>query len=217
MKGSRVPPPFHRCLCLAADVSGYGTRDERDHARIQEQFLAVLDRAAAAAAVDRSRWSRQHGGDEELAVIPGGPHEPSVVGDFVRELGGALFRENDGVPRPERLRLRVAIDAGPVAPAAAGFVGAAVLGVVRLVGSEVLHRALDAAPDAGLAVLLSDRVHRDVVVGGYTGLPPAAYRRVHVAVKEFSEPAWLRVPGADVHALSLEDPASGVRHATFGR
>ena len=198
-------PRFQRCVCFAADVVGYGSRGERDKARAQERFLAVLAAAAAAAGLDRTSWIRQVVGDAELAVIPGGPHEPDVVDAFVREIGVALFRENDGQPRCRWLRLRVAVDAGPVAPAATGFIGSAVVGVFRLVDSSVLHRALELAPDAGLSVLLSDRVYQDIVASGYTALPGAAFRRVHVTEKEFSERAWLRVPGADVHDFVLED------------
>lgn len=198
--------PYQRSLCVAADIAAYGSLNEPDQAWAQDRFVAVLDGAAAAAGLDRARWHRQTVGDADLAVIPAGPHEPDVVDAFTREIAVGLFRENDRRPRDARLRLRVAVDAGPVVRSTTGFLGQAVISVARLVDSTLLHRALDLAPDAGLAVLLSDRVYRDVVASGYTALPTAAFRPVRVTEKEFSEPAWLRVPGADVHGLPLDGP-----------
>jgi len=169
---------------------------------IQDELLDVLAAAATAAGLDRRTWRRQGQGDGELALIPPSEPEARVVDDFVGELAVSLYRRNCDRAAAERLRLRLALDHGPVRAASNGFAGRPVVAVSRLVGSAPVRQAL-AAADAGLAVILSRRVYTDLVLGGHTRLPADAFRRTWVREKEFAEEAWLRVPGVDTHGLAL--------------
>jgi hypothetical protein len=200
---------FARYLCMSIDVEGYGRADDRRQSAVQEELLGLLGVAAEAASLDRRTWTRQGKGDEELALIPATESEPRVVDDFVRELATALWRRNCDRTPAERLRLRLALDHGLVKSAANGFAGRPVVAVSRLVNSQPVRRAL-AVTDANLAVILSRRVYADVVLGGHTQLPPAAFREVPVREKELAEEAWLRVPGLDVHQLPLTGAGDAV-------
>lgn len=192
-----------RRLLLSSDVKGYGKGDERSHLDVQRDLIRVFEEASAAAGLDRESWIRQPGGDGELAIAPVAISEARVVDDYVAELQAALERHNDG-RYPERwLRLRLAVHFGAAIPAENGYAGQGVVLVSRLVDSDPPRRALEAAPQACLAVLLSDQVYTDTVLQRHTKLSPKDFREVHVQKKERSVTAWLRVPGVDVHALDL--------------
>jgi hypothetical protein len=186
---------FHPCTALAADASGYGRGDDRRQSEIHHDLPRLMSRAAAGAGLNRSQWHIQPKGDEELAVYPMDGSEPRLVDDFVRHLVWEL-REYNSVRVPAlRLRLRLAVDHGPVELAPNGFAGATVVAVSRLLGSEHLYEALRAHEQADLVVLLSDHVYRSTVGSGHTTLTPADFRKVGVRVKEYEADAWLRVPG----------------------
>lgn len=202
---------FARFVVLSIDAQGYGKAHDHGQISIQDGLLDILAAAATAAGLDRRTWHRQGKGDEELALIAAGEPdtETRVVDDFVRELAAVLFRRNYDRPAEGRFRLRLAIDHGLARPASNGFAGRPVVVVSRLVGCRPLRQAMAAAPDAGLAVILSRQVYADLVLGGHTKLRPADFRRVSVSEKELVDQAWLRVPGVDVHRLRLtQDPAT---------
>jgi hypothetical protein len=190
----RQPTVVRRFLCLSVDVQGYGKNNDVRQAEIQNDLIELLDRAGERAKLDRRLWIRQSIGDEELALIP--PEEPlgHVVGDYCLELEAALWRHNRVRDPATRMRLRLALDEGPVDRSRNGFAGQAVVGVSRLVGARPLRQALEAADGAGLAVLLSDGVYRDWVRSGRSAVRPEWCRRVAVAEKEYEADAWLWLP-----------------------
>jgi hypothetical protein len=189
-------------LCLSTDAQGYGRRNDRDQSALQDDLLRVLDEAAESAGLCRRNWHRQGSGDGELALVPPGEPEARVLDQYVRAIGALLFGHNQDHRYDERLRLRLAVDHGPVDLAANGFAGRPVVAVSRLVNSAVLRLAL-ATSHADLAVIVSGRTYTDLVLGGHTSVPSADFRMVPIREKEFHEAAWLRVPGVDVHVLDL--------------
>ncbi|QXJ21187.1 toll/interleukin-1 receptor domain-containing protein [Actinomadura graeca] len=194
-----------RRLLLSVDAKGYGGATDRRQERMQVDLLAVLDEAAERTGLSRSGWTRQPGGDGELAILPDTEPEARVVEDFPRALAGALRARNRDV-RPElRLRLRLAVHHGVTLDAPNGHAGAGPVAVSRLCDSRPLKDAL-AASGADLAVIYSRQVFADTIRQERTGLGPKELREVRVVQKEFDEPAWMWIPGHDVHALVL--PAS---------
>ncbi|WP_344447254.1 hypothetical protein, partial [Kitasatospora nipponensis] len=192
-----------RRLLLSADVKGYGQEDERSQFDIQRALVRILDEAAEAVGFDRTAWIRQGAGDGELAILPDGVSEAKVVDDYVAELQAVLERHNHRV-RPEHwLRLRLAVHFGTAHPADNGYAGHGVVLVSRLVDSDPLRQALIAAPESCLAVILSEQVYTDTVLQRLTKLSPKEFRQVAVEKKERQVTAWLRVPGANTHALDL--------------
>ncbi|PZS28726.1 MAG: hypothetical protein DLM61_14275 [Pseudonocardiales bacterium] len=205
---------FGRRLLVSMDAKSYGRADDQQQDAIQTGLLAVADAAAEHAGLVRSAWDRQSSGDGELAVLPLTEAEPRVVDDFVRELAAALTDHNYDLRPQSRLRLRVAIHHGVAIPAGNGYRGRGVVVVSRLVDSEPIRAALAAQNQANLAVILSKQVYTDTIVQRHTSLAHQEFRRVQVANKEFTEEAWLRLPGHDVHALDLTATAGGRRERT---
>jgi hypothetical protein len=207
-------PRYGHYVCLCVDVQGYGKRTSQRHLEIQHQLKRVMTQAATEAGVDRSQWKLQGKGDEELALVPLGESESRIVDDFVRHLDARLRGHNNDLRPSARLRLRVAIHRGVAQPAENGFAGQAVVVAARLLNAGPLRDALAEADDANLAVLLSDTVYQETVVGGHTTMQPDEFRRVAVRVKEYVADAWLRVPGVDVHRLSLSPGTQGADQET---
>ncbi|MGY5044616.1 hypothetical protein ACWDE0_02995 [Streptomyces sp. 900105755] len=187
-------PWFRPCTCIAVDAQAYGSRNDRDQSELQHDLPRLLDRAATRAGLDRSGWQIQRTGDEQLAVCPQDGSESRLVDDYVRHLVAELRHHNARRVPEARLRLRAVIHQGLVELAENGFAGSAVVATARLLTARPLYDALAAHPEADLAVLLSDDVHRSLVVGGHTSLTTADFTRVTVRVKEYEAVAWLRVP-----------------------
>jgi hypothetical protein len=188
---------------VSVDAKGYGVADGRRQAEMQRGLVDVLAASAEAAGLRRSTWECQPGGDGEFAVLPADEPEDVLVDGFVRELHARLDAYNEDRVVQARLRLRMAIHNGVADPASNGYSGAGAVVVSRLVGSPPARAAQVAAPDASLVVIVSNRVFLDIVAQGHTVLRPARFRRVEVRVKEYTEDAWLYVPGHDVHGLDL--------------
>ena len=198
-------PDFGRHLLISVDVRGYGRSDDVRQHEIQNLLPVVLDAAAGRSGFDRTLWYRQAAGDGELAVLPDGQPEARLVDDFVRELHAELRRRNRNQAPAARTRLRLAIHHGIVRTAPMGFSGKGVVEVSRLADSAVAHLALDRS-DAELVLIVSQRVFEDTIAQPHTTYDPGAFRRVEVHHKELRQPAWLLLPGHDVHAVDLGAP-----------
>ncbi|MEU0937073.1 hypothetical protein [Embleya sp. NPDC005971] len=206
-----------RLLCLATDVEQYSRLDTPQQECAQADLLAILDRAAARAGIDRSRWVRQAQGDQEFAVLPPDTHESVIVGDFVRHLAGCLAERNANVPTRDRLRLRMAVHVGVARPAALGHAGQTPIAVARLLDAPVLKRVLARTLTTDLVVIVSDSLYQDVVRLRERGLDPAQYTRIPVRAKEYDGHGWVHVPEhrpAELRGFEPEeDPAEQPRAA----
>jgi tetratricopeptide (TPR) repeat protein len=208
---------FDRRLCLCLDVEGYGGQDAPAQADIQRVLLQLMAAAATAARLDRSHWATQAKGDEVLALLPLGPAEPQLVDEFVRHLDKDLARLNRPRRTDARIRLRLAIHQGVAYRADNGFAGEAVVAVSRLVNAAPVRRALAAAAEADLVVVLSDGVYREVVRPGHTTYRADEFRRVDVQEKEFHGDAWIHLPRADVHRVDLSGAEPSRTAVALGR
>lgn len=200
-----------RHLCMAADVESYSSRHTPSQANVQADLVRVLEEAAALSGLNRTAWSRQPQGDQELAVLPLDTPETVVLGTFVRHLTHLLGERNANRAESDRMRLRLAIDFG-VAPAAAlGYSGPTAVAVARYLNADQLKRVLKAIDTTNLAVIVSDRLYQDVVRSCDEGLDPEQYVRVHVEQKEFSGYGWIHVPehGPEELRPLVTDPEPG--------
>jgi hypothetical protein len=192
-----------RRLLVAVDMEGYGRRDNVTQYRSQLAFHQAMTEAADRLGLDRPDWITQQGGDGELAILPPGCPEVEVVAGLAPTLDRVLRSINHDRAPEARVRLRAAIHEGLVhLDGATGFPGEAIVTVCRLVDAPPLKAALRAFPRANVALIVSDRLHQDVV-RHYPDVRPDQFRRVLVRLpdKGFEAVAWIFVPGEDLEGF----------------
>lgn len=199
-----------RRLVLAIDMVRYSPRTNSQQYEAQQVFRRVVSDAAEHAGLDTANWISQSSGDGLLVILPAEVWEAVLLSRFVPNVDAALRQYNDGRRADLAVRLRMAIDHGPVhLDGANGFPSEAVVGVCRLVDSPVLKRTLAAFPDAAVGIILSEVIYRDIVAQRYEGLRPERFVEVRVAVpdKEFAAVAWVGVADEDVRAAGAVEDA----------
>lgn len=175
---------------VAVDVEGYSRLDTARQARAQDALERALSRAAGSAGLVREHWSRIPGGDGELAVLPEDVDGLALVADFPSELAFSLAdvnRDNQG----PRLRLRLAIHHGAVAPGRFGPAGKALVAISRLVDSGAVRQQLRQRNDLDVALIVSATVYGEVIQSGLRDLDPADFRRTCVRAKGISYIGYL--------------------------
>jgi O-acetyl-ADP-ribose deacetylase (regulator of RNase III) len=188
-----TPIPGQRKLRMgfAVDVSSYGKRPALAQEAVQERLSQLIGRVLERCRVGWDEVDHQLAGDGGIIVLPSDIDPTAVLPELVRSTARCLAEDNR--LHDDRIRLRMAVGVGIVGHGAAGFTGAMVIGISRMLDCDPLRQALLDHPDADVAVLLSDHVHTYVVRPGYPGLPAAEFRLVTVELKEFRESAWLWV------------------------
>ncbi|MEH1100757.1 hypothetical protein [Micromonospora sp. CPCC 205561] len=192
-----------RRLLVSVDMERYSRRTNLQQYEAQKDFRDLLHQAAGDVGLDRVAWTTQQAGDGELAILPRDVAESRVIGRFVPELNRRLRGYNSSRVQDARIRLRVAVHQGLVhLDGANGFPGNAVVFVCRLCEAEPVKRALAAFPDAGVALIVSGEIFRDVVTEYPEEMRPERFRRVEVVHpdKGFQEDAWLCVVDEDMSA-----------------
>jgi hypothetical protein len=167
---------------VAVDVAGFSQRCAAEQARVQDDLEMAMAQAAVSAGLGRERWYRQPRGDGELAVLPQGVNGLSLVADYPRKLASSVADINSA-NRGLRLRLRLAIHHGAVAPGLFGPVGKALVAVSRLVDAEVTRQQLRQRSDLDIALIVSATVYDEVIQSRLHTLDPEAFRRVLVRAK----------------------------------
>ncbi|MGW2626355.1 hypothetical protein [Micromonospora taraxaci] len=195
-----------RRLLISVDMERYSRRSNLQQYEAQRHFRELLHEAARAVGLDRVAWTTQQAGDGELAVVPREVSESRVIGRFVPELNRLLRNHNSSRLPVARIRLRVAVHQGLVhLDGANGFPGNAVVFVCRLCEAEPVKKALAAFPDAGVALVVSTEIFRDVVTEYPEEMRPERFVRIEVSHpdKEFREYAWLCVVDEDVSGAAV--------------
>ncbi|ADU09129.1 MULTISPECIES: adenylate/guanylate cyclase domain-containing protein [Micromonospora] len=203
-----------RRLIMFVDMESYSRNDDVGQFHAQKNFQKVMREAADLCGLDRRGWTVQATGDGEFAIFPPGTSEPRIVAELVPAMDRVLRDHNRQAADHARIRMRVAMHQGLVAPAENGFAGKAVVTAARLVNAEPLRDALGSFPDAAVALIVSDAIYRDVVSQSYSGIRPDRFRRVLVEVKSFVSEAWIFVPDENVNCSPMVpavDRHSGTR------
>lgn len=189
----------------------YSRRSNLQQYEAQRHFRELLHEAADAVGLDRVAWVTQQAGDGELAVVPREVSESRVIGRFVPELNRRLRNHNSSRVPAARIRLRVAVHQGLVhLDGANGFPGNAVVFVCRLCEADPVKKALAAFPGAGVALVVSTEIFRDVVSEYPEEMRPERFVRIEVdhPDKEFREYAWLCVVDEDLTAAAVPGVAA---------
>lgn len=193
--------PVHRSL-VVVDIEDYSRRLNQGHLDLRKALRQILDEAFDSVGIEIIPGEQQDQGDAFLTLVKPDVSKVALLDKLVRELENALRRCNRYRANEERIRLRVALHSGEVHVDGTGFPGVATVTAMRLVDAEQLKKALRMTTK-DLAVIVSDSLYRDVVVHGYGAIIPEEYGRVDVAVKQFNQSAWIRVPGCFAEDVGL--------------
>ncbi|MEV6648766.1 hypothetical protein [Amycolatopsis sp. NPDC051371] len=171
---------------FVVDVVGYGLRPWHLRGLVQRRVSDLKDAVLEHLDVDPRDVDQQGTGDGVLVFLPVDLDVPRAVSRLLS--GWRDFLDEDNRLYRDRLRLRMAVVLGPVAPGPLGFVGSPAIVAGRLLNSGVLRAAAVDNPGADMVVLLSDALHSFAV-------DPAdpAFTRHWVDVKDFRGHGWLWV------------------------
>ncbi|QKW13312.1 hypothetical protein [Verrucosispora sp. NA02020] len=190
-----------RRMLICVDMERYSGRGNVQQYEAQQDFHRVLRETAEEVGLRREDWRTQQSGDGELAILPRELPEAHLIGRFVPELNRRLRRYNASRLPAARIRLRIAVHQGMVhLDGANGFPGQAVVLVSRLCDAAPVRRALAAFPDAGIALVVSSDIYRDVVTEYPEQIRPDRFKRIDVRIpdKQFQAQGWLCVVDEDV-------------------
>jgi hypothetical protein len=168
---------------VAIDVEGFSKLHAAQQATVQNHLERAMAQAAMKAGLDRGRWYRQPRGDGELAVLPAGVNGLSLVADYPRKLASAVAACNQAGRDGPRMRLRLAIHHGAVAPGQFGPVGGAPVEISRLVDAETVRQHLRQRPEADIAPIVSATVYKEVIQSRLRGLNPEHFCRMAMRAK----------------------------------
>ena len=188
-------------LVAAVDIENFSRANTLGQVLLQKRLSRVLDIAARRARLDRASWYCQPRGDGELAVLPHGVRVATVLADFTDRLVEALAQSTMTYLDGPRLRIRVAMHHGTLAPGAFGPAGDAPIVACRLLDAAAARAALRANPTANLVLVISDRLYQDVIQTRFNGLEPARFRPIRTTAKGATYCGYLcvgtpRDPGA---------------------
>ena len=206
--GPRTPTrsPLVERFVIGFDIQGFSVRSTRRQQLLQRDLDDILVLAAAAAGLDRREWILQPTGDGELAIVPPDVDLALVVGRFVTELDGLLADRNEDRAGEMQLRLRLAMHIDTLILSPSSHAGPALVVVTHLLDSAPVRKALRSAPDARLALIVSDAVYRKVGLAGLGGVRPEQFAPVQVTLpgKGFDEIAHVHIPGHDMRTFPTD-------------
>jgi hypothetical protein len=156
----------------------------------------LLDRVREAASAMRLAWSEldpEDRGDGVRLLIP---EASATLDEIVNGLPGRLagqLRQHASRPGPYPLKVRMVVHSGLLRWYREGWRGDPLVHAARLIDADAAKAALRRADEAGLALILSERVFADVVRAGHGWLPESAFQQIPVEVKETRATAWVHL------------------------
>jgi hypothetical protein len=173
-------------LGFVVDVVSYGQRSEPAQARVQDRLQGLLRAVITDVGDDLDAVDRDSGTGDGMVLLPTAGDPAERVPALLCSVASRLAEDNACCA--DRMRLRMAVGTG-----CAGLGGPLVVNISRLVDSEPLRRAVAGNPEADLAVLVLDVLHREVIAPGYVPLVADPVELVDVTMKKFMEHASLWV------------------------
>jgi hypothetical protein len=194
---SRPLPPYFGLL--AVDAKDSTRLPSAQHAPLSRAITEIVHHGLEAAGLADMRREFESNTGDGLAFGFDPSWLPLVISPFSDVLDAGLQRHNAGTGPRIRLRMSVHVGPVPLAPGLPGDGNAAPRSEThRLLDSEAARRTLAEADEEGtrLVVIVSDAVHRAVVLGGYCAVPASRFTEVRAEVtgKDFSQTAWMYVP-----------------------
>ncbi|GGV15436.1 hypothetical protein GCM10010182_40410 [Actinomadura cremea] len=195
--------PSSRYTILACDIASFGDALRTDDARAETRnaLYRGLDASLRAAGTDLADCYHEDRGDGALVLFPPEVGTELLLTVVVERLNAELRRYNQAVAHLARIRLRVAVHTGEVRHDGNGVVGEAVNHAFRILDAQPFKDAFSKSM-APLGVVVSQRVHDDVVRHGPGLIDPNEYRPIDITVEGTGGAAWVRVPGVLIGTLA---------------
>ena len=179
----------HR-IAFGVDVVGYSDRGVPGQDEVQTRLAGMAQCVLDRLGVSWPDTDHQEAGDEVKLALPSDCELHRVLPLLLNGWRAVVVDDNARHPG-DRIRLRLAIAAGPLRRSALGLVGKQIIEAGRLLNSSILRDAANEHPDVDLVALISDRVYDDVVGSGYPGLDPRHFAKRAVENKTYQGTAWL--------------------------
>jgi hypothetical protein len=190
-----APDPVSHWIALV-DIEDFSLRPETSQATLSEELYQVVPFALARAGLDPEGCSIADRGDGMLILIPASTSPTRLLREFPRGLDDALVEHHGKYNEEHRMRLRVGLHQGLVIRRGDRWAGNAVNDLSRLVDAAPVKGVLARAVRAHLVLVVSEEVHRSVVLGRYPGIDPAAYLPADFVTKhDERRRGWVTVPG----------------------
>jgi hypothetical protein len=178
------------CTVILTDVVKFGSRTRTDSDRLViREALFSMTHTALQNLPDT--WSWDDRGDGLLTVVPPSVPTALVLRHLHKELPSALDEHNGAHQDSARIRLRVAINVGPVATDVVGVSGEAIIVTARLVEAPHFKEAIEKS-QASLGIIASTFIYETVIRHDLSLL---GYSQVQVDVKESRMLAWMKLFG----------------------
>ncbi|WP_436760168.1 hypothetical protein [Streptosporangium sp. V21-05] len=174
---------------FAVDIVGYSGRSSPQKKELQERLVTIFTQMMDELGLDPTATDRQDTGDGMNVFLPQAVELHTMLPHLLHAWRDRLAQDNRRCL--DHMRLRMAVVLGPVGMAALGYSGSTIVEVSRMLDSDPLRQAVRDHPQADLAVLVSDLLHRYTVREGHPALDPFDFTPCHVSNKGFTTNAWL--------------------------
>ncbi len=182
----------HRTI-VVVDVEGFGDRrrTNRNQLAVRDGLYRAMREAFRHTGIPWVDCDHEDRGDGVFVLIPAEVPKSLFVESLPSALVGALRAHNSAHPGEERIRLRMALNAGEVNYDKHGATAASINLAFRLLNSAPLKDAL-AESSGVLAVITSSWFFEEVV--RHSTAYADAYRPVPVTAKETTTTGWIWLP-----------------------
>ncbi|MDX2541762.1 hypothetical protein ACOT81_33410 [Streptomyces sp. WI04-05B] len=189
------PDPVGYWIVLL-DIEDFSLRPENAQDTLHDELYQVVGFALGRAGLGFGDCRVQDRGDGMLILVPAATSPVRLLRELQRGLDDALLAHRVKYREDHGMRLRVGLNQGLVRRKGKRWTGDAINELARLVDAGPVKRVLAEARRARLVLVVSENVHRTVVLGGYPGIDPAAYLPADFVTKH-GEPrrGWVTVPG----------------------
>ncbi|GAA2255352.1 hypothetical protein GCM10010402_08300 [Actinomadura luteofluorescens] len=179
---------------IGVDIPRFG--DQRRNADAQRLLRKQMyEHLQEAFIISHLPWAESYiedRGDGALILLPSEVALAGVMDPLAHHLTALLRRSNRLANDLGRLRLRMAVHAGEVQHDDHGVLGPPLTHLFRLLEAPAFKQRLHEAPDADLAMLVSQELYQHAATTGL--INPAAYRPINIRHKETRASGYLWLP-----------------------
>jgi transcriptional regulator with XRE-family HTH domain len=185
------PMMGENCTVVLSDVVGFGASSRTDNDRnVIREALYRMTYTVLEGLPDI--WSWDDRGDGLLLVVPPSVPTGRVVGRLQWRLPSVLEEHNRVSGDSDRIKLRVAVDVGPVIIDDLGIAGETLVITSRMAGTPAFKKAMD-RNTADLGLIASSFVYETVLRNYSNPAGSTDYAKVRVSEKNSKLTAWMKL------------------------